>query len=387
MEEIDVAVVGLGTAGAAAAALCAERGLSVVGFERSALGDAGARWANGVTGWSFDEAGIPRSTGDELLGDGMQNFHLIAGWGLTRVVVHGRDVLEVDMRLLVDRLQGMAADAGADLRQDCAVRGWDGQVLDTDAGPIRPKWVVDASGMKGAGLVEIPPIRERNICTAAQEARKLADREAGLKWCHDNGGEEGDSLCFTGVAGGYSIINVQILGDRVSILTGSMANQTSGRALLDQFVADHPWVGARISGGARAIPVGMPRRRLAHGKVALIGDVAGQVYAAHGSGIGVHLVAARLLADALASGRGPASYGRRWWRRFAAPMVVSARFARFSRTLSPETIGALIDSGMMSEAMCRATMEQRPPRLRDLPPLARSTVRFALSSRRAASGR
>lgn len=39
---IDVAVVGQGTTGAAVAALCARRGLSVVGLERRDLQEAGA---------------------------------------------------------------------------------------------------------------------------------------------------------------------------------------------------------------------------------------------------------------------------------------------------------------------------------------------------------
>jgi glycine/D-amino acid oxidase-like deaminating enzyme len=76
----DVAVVGAGTAGAAVAAFAAERGLSVVCIERRALADAGARWVNGVAGWMFDEAGLARPSGDELIAEGGA-FHLIAGFG------------------------------------------------------------------------------------------------------------------------------------------------------------------------------------------------------------------------------------------------------------------------------------------------------------------
>ena len=372
----DVAIVGLGTAGAAAAALCAQRGLSVMGFDRTELDQAGARWVNGVTGWCFDDAGIPRSTGAELRGSGDQSFHLIVGWGPKRVVVKGRDVLDVDMRMLVDRLQSMAWDAGATLHSRCAVHSWDGEVLHTDDGPVVPKWVVDASGIKGAGLVPIPPVDVSDICTAAQEVRQVTDTAAAQRWFHGNGAREGENVCFTGVAGGYSILNVHLHKEEISILTGTMTGQTSGRALLQSFVDEHSWIGPKIFGGARAIPVGMPRRQLAHGKIALLGDAAGQVYAAHGSGIGIQMVAARVLADALAQGRGPASYSRRFLRKYAPSLAISARFARFSRGLSPDQIGKLIDSGLMSEAMCRATMEQRPPHLADLPPLLGGALRL-----------
>jgi len=44
VKRADVAIVGAGTAGAAAAALCAQRGMSVVCIERRPLDEAGARW-------------------------------------------------------------------------------------------------------------------------------------------------------------------------------------------------------------------------------------------------------------------------------------------------------------------------------------------------------
>ena len=52
--QVDVAIVGAGTAGAAAAALCAQRGLSVVCLDSKPLDGAGARWLNGVPLSAFD---------------------------------------------------------------------------------------------------------------------------------------------------------------------------------------------------------------------------------------------------------------------------------------------------------------------------------------------
>ena len=49
-------------------------------------------------------------------------------------------------------------------------------------------------------------------------------------------------MLFTGVAGGYSIVNVRRYGDRVYLLTGSIPadGQPSGKQLLDRFVTIYP---------------------------------------------------------------------------------------------------------------------------------------------------
>lgn len=62
----DLAIVGAGTAGAAVAALGARAGLDVVCLERRALGDAGARWVNGVPAWCFQAAGLDLPADEEL---------------------------------------------------------------------------------------------------------------------------------------------------------------------------------------------------------------------------------------------------------------------------------------------------------------------------------
>src|SRR5690606_38217140 len=128
----------------------------------------------------------------------------------------------------------------------------------------------------------------------------------------------GHVLCFSGVAGGYSIVNLRCDGRTVGLLTGSIPGEghPSGRALLDAFAADNPWVGEVVQGGARALPLSRPDDLLARGSVALVGDAARQVFSAHGSGIGIGLVAARLLADTLAQGRTPRDYAVAFQRRW-----------------------------------------------------------------------
>ena len=63
---VDVAIVGAGTAGAAAALLCARRGLRVLAIDRAPLERAGAHWINAVPTRLFDEAGIARPIAPEL---------------------------------------------------------------------------------------------------------------------------------------------------------------------------------------------------------------------------------------------------------------------------------------------------------------------------------
>src|SRR5688572_1975575 len=176
-ERVDVAVVGAGTSGAAAAAACARRGLRVLCVDRGPLASSGAYWVNGVPRWQFDEAGVAPPAGAELVG-AAGPFHMIAGWGPRRVVIRDHGVMEVDMRLLVERLQQAAAEAGAVLAGDVAVRGFDGTALQTDRGPVQARWVVDAAGLSGPRLLDQPVPEPHDLCSAAQYFHRVNDRAA-----------------------------------------------------------------------------------------------------------------------------------------------------------------------------------------------------------------
>lgn len=362
MEQADLVVIGLGTAGAAAAGLATRAGLKVIGLDRRPLDGAGARWVNAVPRWCFARAGLRLPEAPELRAEGVP-FHLVAGWGPTRLTLTSHTLMEVDMRLLVARLQREAAQAGADLRGGVAVRGLVDGVLQTDAGPIEARWVADASGLAGAGLIDRPRPRPEELCTAAQEVRHVRDRQGALEYLRRYDAAEGETLAFTCVAGGYSVVNVRLDGDEFSILTGSVpaTGAPSGRVLLDRFAEDNPWMGEVIFGGARAIPLGRPHLRLAEGKVALLGDAANQVYAMHGSGIGAGLVAASMLVEALAAGGTPDDYNHQWQREWGGLMAGAVAFARFSNTVTPADMSALIQAGLMNPGLARKGLEQTPP--------------------------
>lgn len=366
---VDIAVVGAGTTGAASALLCARRGLSVLCLDRASLADAGARWVNGVPARAFDIAGIARPRGAELLAHGA-DFHLLAGWGPQRLILRGHDLMEVDMRRLVGRLQEQARAAGVRFAPNTRVHGFDGVSLQTSAGPLSARWIIDASGLCGARLLAHPRPASTDICTAAQEVRRVTDAAAARRFCLKNGVAPGTTLCFSGIQGGYSILNIRVeLGQRpgqnntVCLLAGSIpaCGHRSGRAILREFVAQHPWVGDMIFGGARAIPLRRPYANLYRQNVAAIGEAACQVFAAHGSGIGAGMIAARVLADALADGRGLAGYEQDWQRLYGGLFAGYAAIRRYTQKLSIEDLTRLMQAGLMDADILADGLLQRMP--------------------------
>jgi flavin-dependent dehydrogenase len=357
----DVAVVGAGTAGAALALRATRAGMRVVCVDRRPLGESGARWVNGVPRWMFAEAGLDEPRGDERLGFG-HAFHLVAGRGPERVVVREHDLLDVDMRLLVARLQRGALDAGADLRGEVTVHGVAAGALQTSAGELRARWLVDASGLAGARLLGQERIDPTDVCAAAQQVRVVRDAAAARAFLERHEVEPRATLCFTSVAGGYSIVSVRVDGDRVSLLTGSIPalGNPGGLRLLESFVAEQSWIGETLFGGARAIPLRRPRL-LARGPVALLGDAGCQVFSAHGSGIGIGLVAARELGDVLARGGTTEQYAREFRARWGMLLGTYDVFRRLSQRLSARQVAWMMRARILSEKSVRTGLEQRLP--------------------------
>jgi flavin-dependent dehydrogenase len=359
----DVIVVGAGTSGAALAGMLAERGMRVLCVEKRPLADAGARWINGVPRASFADAGIPLPPVDESDGKPAV-FHLVAGGG--RVLVPTHDVIEVDMRKLVARLQSRALAAGAEFRDDTRVLGRDDDRLETSAGSFRARFIVDASGMTGARLLDQPRVHRDDVCAAAQEVREVVDRNAALEYFGKHGVREGEVLGFVGVAGGYSVLNVRLHhgGATLGILTGSIPSLgfPSGKAILDDFVRRHAWVGVRVFGGSGPIPLRRAHDRLASDRVALLGDAGCQVFPAHGSGIGAGMVAARMLADTLAGGGTLRDYEVAWQRKHGGVFAFFDVFRRWNQTVSEETIGRAMNGGLIDAETLRAGIDQALPR-------------------------
>ncbi len=369
----------------------ARAGLRVALLDRRPQGQAGAQWVNGVASWIFDEADVERPQAPELLGSG-HRFSICSPVGKARVDVDDNPILEVDMRLLGQRLAQQCADAGGAVMWGMNVDGVEAGKGNRPAallakGPNGQRWrlrarvYVDATGLAAVLRQQIPSLQgacpepdPEHICVAAQEVRHVKDPGGAMDFLETHNAARGQTLAWTGQHGGFSVLNVRVAPDlsEVSILTGAIAQPQypSGRKILDRFVASHPWIGSRVFGGSRAIPLRRPYTRLVAPGVALLGDSACQVFSAHGSGIGMGLLAARMLADVIIEaadlGDDPGAmevlwtYAQGFHKRWAGLLVNSDAFRRMSQTFTDKEIDKLMRSGLMAKGMVAATLGQRP---------------------------
>ena len=390
-QDVDVLVVGAGSAGAAAALALARDGRSVMLVDKRQRGTTGARWVNAIPRWCFERSGFgaPRASAlfvSHAPGED-RAMHLVAPGGKARVVMRGVDVLHVDMRALVGDLVDRAEAAGALLRRgrvaDVAVEGGRARAVSFEDGSarftVRARLIVDASGIGGAvrrrvGVLSraCPDAEPRDRCVAAQAQYEVRDRGALSAFLSRHGLRPGDDVAFSGVAGGYSTLTLFTRKDlsEVGVLAGSIPSLgvLDGGALLDRFIADAPFLGARIYGGRGAIPLRRPYTTLGAGAVALVGDAACQVYSSHGSGVGIGLLAARALADAVRphddAGRREAleAYGRRFRGAHGGLLAASDAFRRHVQGLGPGDLDRMLGAGLLDESLASAAIEQRPAR-------------------------
>jgi flavin-dependent dehydrogenase len=216
-----------------------------------------------------------------------------------------------------------------------------------------------------------PEVDAEHRCVAAQHQFEVEDRHGLASFLERRGARPGDDLAFPGIAGGYSTLTLFTRDDDVvGVLAGSIPalGVDGGAELVRRFVASQPWIGARMWGGQGAIPLRRPYTTLGAARVALLGDAACQVYSSHGSGIGIGLLAARILADAAAPEDDPGSprvldrYGRRFRRRHGGLLAASDAFRRYAQGLRPELLSALIGQGLLDATLAEAAITQRPAR-------------------------
>jgi len=237
-------------------------------------------------------------------------------------------------------------------------------VVTTGSGEHHARFVVDASGLAGVEALGKMHGSARDVCAAAQEVRAIRDPSAASEFFARHGADESDVIVFTGIAGGYSIVNVRRQDDRVFVLTGSIPadGHPSGKALLDRFAAEQSWIGERVFGGARAIPLSYARPILVRGRIAALGDAASQVFSAHGSGTGAGLVAARMLADAVLAGD-LLAYQHAWQRRWGLLFASHDLFRRLSQSLASDELETMIGEGILGAPAVEAALAQRFPPL------------------------
>jgi len=383
----DILIVGAGPVGAHAAHLFAERGFKVVLLEKNKREACGARWVNGVPLWQLEDAGLQKPPPNEIHHSG-NLFSIISPLSQHRITLNDAQLLDIDMRHFGLRLLSKAEShpnvttyfetTFHHLNFDVRNRP---NSAHTSAGEINFKLIIDASGMSAVIRKQVPilsrlcpQVTPADICTAAQEVYEIADPHGAHTYLERNNGTKGEALAFVGIAGGFSLMRVIIDQDarHVAFLTGSrpLPGIPSGMDLIRQFVADNVWVGARMFGGQRPIPLRRPYAALSASGVALLGDAGSQIYSAHGSGIGISLIAAKILAETLKSASDKdedisdaevlARYARRFHKLYGSLLANSDASRRFSQSLTQEETHTLIERRLLSPNIARDALFQRP---------------------------
>ncbi len=391
--DYDAVVVGAGSAGSAAAWMLAGHGLRVALVERRAREHAGPGWHNAVPPWMLDVAGVPRPRPPEraeLAG----GFCLLSPDGRHRVALSHNPIQQLDMRRLVARLQGYARQAGVHLLDRVeldaverdgdrprALLAWHRPAGDEPVElQLRADLFVDASGLHGALRRRVPalarctpPPGRQHVCVAAQQVAAVADPTGARAYLERHGARPGEAINWSGVRGGWSTLALTVSRDlaRVDLLAGTTADvaRTAPAELLTALRARERWIGPRLRGGAGPIPLRRPYDRLAVPGLALVGDAACQVFPAHGSGVGIGLIAARTLADAVGRELDPGSqeatwrYQARFQRRWGGLLAAYDAFRRGVQALRGEDLGALIEARVVDPAGTAAGLDERMPPL------------------------
>lgn len=405
--EVDAVVVGAGTAGLNAALQLARRGLDVVVVESRRIGEGGARWDNGVVAWQFARSGLAPPSGEEVHdATGRTWMH---GPGDVGPVAVDSPTVHADMRALNDRLVWLCADAGVvffDRARDLEAVLVDGRIraVEIDAGPAEPNSVdrasggrvqpapdpdpaparrrleaslfVDAAGRKGVlrGRVPelaawCPPVGRDLLCTASQYLYDVGDTTGAERFLADHGAAPGDGVTWVGLDGGFSALAVGVSPDlrTVSVLAGTIADGSwgSGRSILDRFHHGHRWIGEVRYGGDGLIPLRRPYARLGASGVALVGDAACQVFPAHGSGIGIGLVAGTILAEQVSGRADPGSTEALWAYQHAfhsehgGTLAAYDTFRRCNSALGSDGVRRMFRSGLFTTEMGGSGLDQR----------------------------
>jgi flavin-dependent dehydrogenase len=399
-----VIIVGAGTAGLTLAWKLASRDVRVLVVEKHAQDEIGRTWINGVEERLFTDVGLPRPRPPLRFAE-RQRFVIQAPSG-ARLLIHNPAVAEIDMRRLSQALFAQARLAGARFRFNTEVvrlrlaadavagvvmRDRDGSEEQprarcvVHAGGHRPLPGTSALGSSAPGGA-VPP---EDLCIAQQEVYTIDDPSAARRYLRENELQAGDSLSRIGVRGGYAISNITIDPGRgeAAFLTGAMLAQgpKAARQMLDEARGELGFLGRKLFGGGGLIPVRRPHERLIAPGYALLGDAAGQVYPAHGSGVATGMRAALLLANTLVGALRSSEpideealwpYAALFMRSRGALCAAAEVTRRFAESLSRADADALIGRGLLREEMSQAVLACLPfrPPPQQLPALLRRVI-------------
>lgn len=384
---VDVAIVGAGIAGCHLAQLLSRAGIPTALIDQCELDKAGPHWINAVPLWMFDESHLERPVGNELF-DLNHRFIIRGPDENHRLIVDNLLTADVDMGLLGKRLKEAFLDGKennffqisinhAQFDQKTRLRFIAGHDHNGRQIQINAPLFVDASGLKAClrkkhpnAMHSWPAITLTDTCTAAQRTLEIKDRDGAKNFLEKNMALPKDIVADIGGVGGYSLFRTQIDQDmdRISILCGvrPLPATPSAYVLVEKFIKANSWIGSSIIDGRGIIPINAPYKKLFSEGLALLGDAACQVYAAHGSGIGVGLIAAKTLADAIIKakhdGIDPGSafslknYQKQFHRKMYARLYFSEQLRKFSQDLDHDQLIRLLKSGLLNQDLVRQTL-------------------------------
>lgn len=293
MKSVDVLVVGLGPAGASAAAEAARRGAAVLAIERKAVAGVPVQCAEFV----------PVLLDQEVRGLGAMTKQAIRTM-TTAVAAAAPDAMPGFRGRMIDRaafdaeLAARAAAAGADCRYGVRLHrmGRDGMAVLSDGTRIVARCVVGADGPRSAvgraiGTVNRDLVETRQIAVALTQSSEAtdifldADIVGGYGWLFPRG-----TVANLGVgAVPAERRHLKRLLDRLHrslVAAGRVGVEILGRT------------GGQIPVGGMVGPVG----RLGPCHVMLVGDAAGLAHPVTGAGIAAAVQSGRLAGAAAASG-------------------------------------------------------------------------------------
>jgi flavin-dependent dehydrogenase len=385
--QFDVAIVGAGIAGSHLAQLLAAHNFNILLIDQRPLMGSGPNWINGIPSWIFDKAKVKRPQKPEIFDE--NDRFIIRANNRNRLVINKLGLLDVHMERLGIRLKQdflkcnnsnflMALVKGSNYINS-RLTEIDIESKETKIKKIKAHLFVDASGIKATlrkghplGKPLWPNLERQDTCIAAQVSYEIKDRHGAISYLEKNQTLAGDILCDIGFMGGYSLFRSQVDHDlnHISVLCGvrALPHYKSALTAVRKFEDDNSWIGQRFIAGQGAIPLNSPYHQLGDLGLALLGDAASQVYAAHGSGIGMGLLAATILCDALIDARKTGTdlgslsvinaYQKVFHGLYQKRLYFAEQFRRFSQSITLDKSAQLIDSGLLNEELMKQTLRQ-----------------------------
>jgi len=330
-DRCDVAVIGAGPAGCAAARVLAQGGAKTVLLERERL-PRYKTCGGGLVHRAVRAAGVDLTPVVERpFSEATINLHSIGQRFLAR---RPYTIVSMTMRARLDQhLANAAVDAGAELRSPCGVRHGvlesGGVNLETDGGRLTAGIVIGADGALGetAKWAGWRAEDDGRLLAPALEYEVTVDeptmQRVGAEARFDIGT----------VPWGYAWVFPKKHGLSIGVFS-SRRGVHDLRHHVDVYLArlgiDRP---RAVDRHGYVIPLG-PRRRLARGPVVLVGDAAGVADPVTAEGISNALVSGRLAAEAiLSSGGEPARLGETYHAALARELLPELRRARRAASL------------------------------------------------------